>query len=91
MESLLQPSKVIAQGYQAVSVETTDGPMQVGFIVKEDAKELSLKTATGQTVTMQKSNITERTNLPASLMPEGLVQSLTAQEAADLLAFLSIH
>jgi hypothetical protein len=27
-------------------------------------------------------------SLPSSLMPEGLLQSLTAQEVADLLAFL---
>jgi len=89
LDSLLRPSTVIAQGYQAVSVEPDDGMVQVGFIVKESAGELGVKTATGQTVTIQKSNIAKRSNLPASLMPEGLAQGLTAQEAADLLSFLS--
>jgi putative heme-binding domain-containing protein len=89
LESLLQPSKVIAPGYQAVSVETNDGAMQVGFVVKEDAQDLSLKTATGQTLAIAQSSIKKRSNLPASLMPEGLLQSFTAQEAADLLAFLN--
>ncbi len=89
LESLLQPSKVIAPGYQGVSLETKDGTVQAGFVVKETANDLSVKTATGQTVTVEKSTIAKQSNLPASFMAEGLVQSLTAREAADLLAFLN--
>jgi putative heme-binding domain-containing protein len=89
LESLLHPSKVIAQGYQTASVETNDGAVQVGFIVKDNAGGVSVRTATGQTVTVEKSNIRNRSNLPASLMPEGLAQGLTAREAADLLSYLN--
>ena len=88
LESILQPSKVIAQGYAAVTVEQKEGDSQTGFIVKDDANELSLKNATGQTVVIKKSNIARQTKLPASLMPEGLAQSLTPQEAADVVSYL---
>ena len=88
LESLLQPSKVIAPGYAAVSVEMKDGAIQSGFIVKEGAHDITLKTPTGQSVTLLKPDIKTQTKLPASLMPEGQLQSLTAQEAADVLTFL---
>ena len=88
MESLATPSKVIATGFAAVVVELKDGGAQTGFIVKENADELSLKTATGQTLALKKADIAKQTALPASLMPEGLLQSLTAQEAADVVSYL---
>ena len=42
----------------------------------------------GQEVTVDRGDIVKQEQLPISMMPEGLLQSLTAQEAADLLAFL---
>jgi hypothetical protein len=47
-----------------------------------------LKLATGQSVTLRKAEVKELKPLPSSLMPEGLLQSLTAMEIADLLAAL---
>jgi hypothetical protein len=49
---------------------------------------LLLKVATGQTIEYSRSNVKHDTSLPVSLMPEGLLQTFTAQEAADLLAYL---
>ena len=88
LESLLHPSKTIAQGYAAVSAEMNNGTVQVGFIVKDGIAEIALKTATGQTVTLRKTDMKSQTKLPASLMPEGLIQGLTAQEAADVVSYL---
>jgi putative heme-binding domain-containing protein len=87
LESILQPSKTIAQGFNAVALEMNDGSSYVGFVVKEDGDNLHLKTATGL-VEAKKADVKKRTPLPASLMPEGQLASLTAQEAADVLAFL---
>jgi putative heme-binding domain-containing protein len=88
LESLAMPSKVIAPGFAAVVVELKGGGAQTGFIVKETADEISLKTATGQTLALKRADIAKQTQLPASLMPEGLLQSLTAQEAADVLNYM---
>ena len=68
-----------------------DGSVQTGFMIKEEAQALFLKTATGQTLTLKKDEISKQTKLPTSLMPEGLLQSLTAQEVADVIAFLELH
>lgn len=88
LESILQPSKVIAQGFAAVAVETKDGTSYLGFVVNEEPEMLHLKTATGS-VDVKKAELKKLTKLPASLMPEGQLAGLTAQEAADVLAFLS--
>lgn len=88
LESLVEPSKVIAPGFQAEFIETNHGP-QTGFIVKEDGRQIRLKIATGQTLPIAVAEIKSRKPLPVSFMPEGQLQALTAQEAADLLAFLT--
>lgn len=89
IESLLSPSKVIAQGFQPVVLTLTDGSVQTGFLVKRDGDSVLLKVITGQTMTLKKSMVKSEQTLAASLMPEGLLQGFTAQEAADLVQFLS--
>ena len=88
-EAVLQPSKTIAQGFNAVTVTLNDGNAQVGFVVKRDTQQLLLKIATGQTVPLKTSSVKSEQPLPVSLMPEGLLMSFTAQEAADLLECLA--
>ena len=88
LESLLHPSRQIAHGYAAYAAELKDGSLQVGFAVKLGEDETVLKLATGQSVTLRRAEVKELKLLPNSLMPEGLMQSLTAMEIADLLAAL---
>ncbi|MDB6136939.1 MAG: hypothetical protein JWO94_11, partial [Verrucomicrobiaceae bacterium] len=88
VEAVLSPSKTIASGFNAVTVTLQDGSMQMGFVVKRDASQLTLKIATGQAVPINTSQVKSEQALPVSLMPEGLLASFTAQEAADLLAYL---
>ena len=90
IESLLTPSKVIAQGFQTVVITLNDGSVQTGFIVKSEGDILILKTATGQTMPLKRSDLKGKQSPPTSLMPEGLLQGFTAQEAADLVEHLSI-
>lgn len=88
IDSLLTPSKLIAPGYQPVVLTMKDGGAQSGFIVKREGDEVFLKIATGQSVPLKKTEVQSEQTLPVSLMPEGLLQSFTAQEAADLIDYL---
>lgn len=88
LESLLHPSRQVAQGYAAYAAELKDGTLQVGFAVKQGEDETVLKLATGQSVTLRRDEVKSLKPLPSSLMPEGLLQSLTALEVSDLLAAL---
>lgn len=82
-ESLIEPTKVISPGFAAV---TMGG--QTGFILGEQDGVVSFRSVTGETLSFSKADHPV-TPLPISLMPEGLVQGLTPQELADLLAYLS--
>lgn len=88
IESLLTPSKTMAQGFQPVVFTLNDGGTQTGFVVKRDSDTVVLKIATGQTVPLKKSDVKSEQPMALSLMPEGLLQSFTAQEAADLVTYL---
>lgn len=88
IESLLTPSKVIAPGFQSIVITLKDGSVHSGFVVKREGAAVMLKTATGQTETLNKTAMQNEHALPVSLMPEGLLQGFTAQEAADLVAYL---
>lgn len=87
--SILTPSKVITPGYQAVGLTLQDGDPLFGFILKRGEGRLTLKIATGQALPLTEGAIKTEQVLPTSLMPEGLLQGFTAQEAADLVEYLS--
>ncbi len=88
IESLLTPSKVIAPGFQGVALTLKDGSEHSGFIVKRAGGTVILKIATGQTESLSSAAVQREEALSLSLMPEGLLQGYTAQEAADLIAYL---
>ena len=89
LESLHQPSKAIAKGYETWMLTLKDGSVQTGFIVNPDDAAVTLKLPTGQSQTFERGAIQRQKTEPMSLMPEGLLQSLSEQEAADVIAFLS--
>lgn len=89
LESLHQPSKAIAKGYETWSVTMKDGSVQTGFVVNPGDATITLKLPTGQPQTFERAQIKSQKVQPVSLMPEGLLQSMTEQEAADVIAFLA--
>ncbi|MEQ1851628.1 MAG: PQQ-dependent sugar dehydrogenase [Chthoniobacteraceae bacterium] len=89
IESLLAPSKQMVQGFQPVVVTLKDGGAHTGFLLKSDADAVTLKIAAGQTVVLRRGEMKGEQALAVSLMPEGLLQSFTAQEAADLIEYLA--
>lgn len=94
LDQILTPSKVIDPQWQLTTLELNNGGSKVGFITARSEKELTLKMPGGLVeqipATTTITTITKTTAAPATLstMPEGLLQSLTAQEAADLLEYL---
>jgi len=89
LESILHPSQTISVEYRPIVLEMRDGSTQLGFVLGRTPTELSLKIANGQTLPIKTAEVRSETPLPASLMPDGLLQGLTPQDAADLLAYLS--
>jgi putative heme-binding domain-containing protein len=88
VESVLYPNKEIKEGFQSVSIATTEGEMLTGIPVHENASELTIRNAAGQIISIPKKEITSR-KIGGSLMPSGLVDHLSQQEQLDLYKFLS--
>ena len=89
LESLHQPSKAIAKGYETWIITLKDDSVQTGFLIKAGDAAITLKLPTGQPQTIERGQIKSQQPQPTSLMPEGLLHSMTEQEAADVIAFLA--
>ena len=89
LQQLLHPSARIDPDFQTWVADLKDGDSVSGFLVKQDADSVVLREATGAVRSLARAQIRslQKTNL--SLMPEGLLENLTPDEAADLLEFLT--
>lgn len=85
---ILVPNYEVYPAYQAISVETNDGRSFSGWLMAETDNSLTLKTAFGTQESILRKNIRSLTNSGLSLMPEGLEQTMTKDEMAQLIAFL---
>lgn len=87
LQHILKPSLKVDEKFAMWIVITDKGQAHSGLIVSQSDGEVLLKTAERKTVQIAKSEIDEMKKSPQSLMPEGILSDLTAQEAADLLAW----
>jgi putative heme-binding domain-containing protein len=88
LDSILSPSKTVAPLFRTTVVSARDGTSQVGFVRARGSNEIVLAGPGGTTAKLKIADIEKEEALLTSLMPEGLLQGLTSQEAADLLAYL---
>jgi putative heme-binding domain-containing protein len=88
LEQILFPSKIIDPQWQLTTVTLPAGDTKSGFVVDRGPEQITLKVAGGETARVAISQISRTTTERISVMPEGILQSLTAAEAADLLEFL---
>src|SRR5256714_8438930 len=89
LDSILNPSKTIDPAFATYQVETKNDLSYSGLLVRKSADEVVLKDANLNEVHVKASEMKTLETSKVSAMPEGLLQSLTAQEAADLVEFLS--
>lgn len=86
-DAILNPSAAIAFGYETWMVETSDGEVLTGFLLA-DGELVVLKDTQGMRHAIPAENITYKEKQTLSTMPQGIATGLTAQELADLVAFL---
>ena len=88
LESILDPSKDIDPKYAAYLVQVDDGRQLTGLIVAKDDKELTIRDPQGKDTKLPLSKVASQVPSKKSLMPDQLLRDLTAEQAADLLAYL---
>ncbi len=87
--SLLEPNKQVKENYQTIVVVTDDGRVYNGIKLRQTDSELVLRNAEDHEVSIPLKSIEEQGVLPVSIMPAGLVDSLTRAELVNLIRFLS--
>jgi putative heme-binding domain-containing protein len=90
LEAILWPSKVISDQYQAEMFELSDGKIVTGVLVRESAAAVLIRTGDNpdKPIAIPKAQIANRATSTVSLMPEGLVDGLSQEQVANLLAFM---
>jgi putative membrane-bound dehydrogenase-like protein len=86
--NLIDPSSSISKDFQMQIIETTDGRVVTGLVVAESQNAVTIQTPTDKIV-IPLNEIEQRVASGVSMMPEGMMQRLTADEVRDLFAYLS--
>jgi len=88
LENIIDPDAVIGADFQMTTVATRNGDVMSGLVVSESPATLTIRTVTDQIV-VAKDDIVQRRKSEKSLMPEGLLESLTDREQLELLKYLT--
>jgi putative heme-binding domain-containing protein len=89
VESILEPSRSVAPGYESVTLALTDGRVLSGVRTAETDRTLTLGDQEGRRYEIPKADIESLSRQPRSTMPDGLEKHLTADEFVDLVAYLA--
>jgi putative membrane-bound dehydrogenase-like protein len=85
--ALIKPSAEIAHGYEAMELKTKDGVTIQGIVIKE-GDPLMIRSMGGITQIVPADRVASRRRMPQSLMMSAAQLGLTAQDVADVVAFL---
>ena len=88
LESILFPAHVISSQYAAKTIRLTDGRTITGLVVPGPAGETIVMQPSGEKITIAQDDIDQTKPSKLSAMPSGLLDSLTQEEVADLMAYL---
>jgi putative membrane-bound dehydrogenase-like protein len=88
IESILQPSKAIADQYIQWRIETKKGLDIMGLIIEETPDSILLRDANAKDYKIAKSDIDTRTKSAVSIMPENVVSALTEDELIDVAEYM---
>jgi len=90
LENIIDPDAVIGADFQLTTIETKKGDVVSGLMGSETASAVTLRTTVGETV-IAKTDIARREISSKSLMPEGLLESMSDRERLELLKFLTAN
>jgi putative heme-binding domain-containing protein len=86
---ILEPARTVDSRYAIHVIATRDGQVHEGMLAEEGPGFLALRDAQNRTTRIAAGEVVEHVTQARSLMPEGLFCDLTAQQAADVLEYLS--
>jgi putative heme-binding domain-containing protein len=87
IESVLEPTAKVKEGYHGVNYTLTDGSSMTGIPFEENGSVIKIRVPGGMELEVAKAKI-KSSEIIGSLMPAGLVEALTEEEKINLFAFL---
>jgi putative membrane-bound dehydrogenase-like protein len=87
LENIIDPSAGVSRDFQLHLIRTRSGRVVSGFVVAENDRTLTLASSNEQ-VTLPVAEIASRERRSQSMMPEGLLDGLTAADVRDLFGYL---
>jgi len=88
VEAIIEPDKVVAQGFQTYTITMKDDTFHVGFITDDKDGITILRDIAGNVKKLKTANIKKKDQQAGSTMPPGLVNGLTMKQFASLVAYL---
>lgn len=90
LESIVEPSKVISEQYQSFLFTMKDGSTIGGQVAEENHYLITLivDPINGTRQNIPKGNVVKREVSPISMMPPGLLATLSQEDVLDLIAYL---
>jgi putative heme-binding domain-containing protein len=88
LRNILTPNAAMEPGYRIYRVEMKNGDLIDAFFVSEDNDAVVIRQASLPDRRVPKADIRSTQFIRRSLMPEGLLDALSDQQAADMLAYL---
>ncbi|HVC95119.1 MAG TPA: PVC-type heme-binding CxxCH protein [Pirellulales bacterium] len=88
LENLVDPNALVGRDYQMTIIQTTDGRVINGIILREDADVIAVQTQ-NERLLLQANEIEARERSKVSLMPEGLLDKLSETELRALIAYVA--
>jgi putative heme-binding domain-containing protein len=87
-ESILFPSKAIADQYLSWIIETNNGLQITGLLVEETPDHITIRDANAKDTKIAKKDIASREKSAVSIMPADLLAYMTEDELVDMVAYL---
>jgi putative membrane-bound dehydrogenase-like protein len=88
LENIVDPNAVVGADFQLNIITKQDGTVISGMVEKQTESSLVVRTTT-DAINVPLAEIKERQVSPQSLMPPGLLETLTEKETIELLKFLT--
>lgn len=87
-EAILHPNKSIAQGFATNLVTMKDDQAVMGFVTEETPDKLVMRDMASKEHILVKAEIINRSTLPNSMMPAGLMHPFSIKEFASMLDYI---
>jgi putative heme-binding domain-containing protein len=87
LENIVDPGAVVTADFRVSVVRLKDGRTLNGFIAARTSRTLTIKSMT-ETHTIERDEVSNLEELPQSMMPDGLIETLTPAQRHDLIAYL---